>query len=312
MPRVSVIIPVYNGERYIEEAIESVLAQTFRDFELIVVNDGSTDGTQQGLEKYHDRISVISQQNRGLPAARESGLRTARSPLVAFLDSDDTWLPRKLERQVEFAEAHPEYGIVTTDQLSFTDTGVICQSIKEWYRVYNGYILEKLLFGNWISSSAAMVRRECFEKVHTFGLERPAYGEDWLMWMQIAAYFPAYFIDEVLVRRRVHPNSMSSQGGEIQFRCLFRNLEIVRELIPELRARPELIREVYFRLCFRRGLKDLRALELRNARDKLRRAVGYKPYAVGGWAFLAASYVPARILRGVKQIVKGWRQLRFG
>ena len=305
MPQVSVIIPVYNGEKYIEEALESAFAQTFQDFEVIVINDGSTDATEERLAKYQDRIVYVKQENRGLAATRGVGVEKARGEFIAFLDADDIWLPTKLERQVEFAHAHPEYGIVTTDALNFEGDCLITSSLKDWYQVSSGWVLERLLFGNWISASAAMIRRECFDKVSTFDVPPPAFGEDWLMWMQIAAYYPIFFIDKVLVRRRLHPESMSSQGGEIQFQCLLRNLEILREKIPQLKARPDLIDKAAFRICFNRGLGDLRAVRLLRAREKLRRAVGYKPYSFKALLLLAVSYLPSSLLGAIKS---GWKR----
>jgi glycosyltransferase involved in cell wall biosynthesis len=309
-PVVSVIIPVYNGEAFIEEALESVFAQTYRDFEVIVVNDGSTDATEQRLVKYQGRINYVRQENQGQSASRHEGLTLAKGSLIAFLDADDAWLPRKLERQVGFSQVRPEYGIVTTDALSFRGEEVVTRSIKDWCDVPNGNVVEKLLFANWIVPSAAMVRKECFEKVALYPSQPPEYGEDWLMWMQIAAYYPVYFIDEVLVRRRLHPGSVSSQGAEAWFSCLIRNLEIVRERIPQLKARPRLVDEAAFRVCYNRGLNDLRAVELARAREKLRLALRYKPRAVKTWAGLIAAHTPEWAVRGLKKIVKKARQLR--
>src|SRR5271165_7143352 len=99
-PLISVVIPTYNYGRYVPQAVESVLAQTFKDFEIIVVDDGSTDDTPQQLEPYQDRIRVHKQANQGVSAARNAGVRLARAALVAFLDADDVWHPRKLEIQM--------------------------------------------------------------------------------------------------------------------------------------------------------------------------------------------------------------------
>jgi Glycosyl transferase family 2 len=304
MPEVSVIISVYNGEKYLKEALESVFAQTFRDFELIVVNDGSTDGTEECLSAYREHIVYIRQVNRGLAASRGVGLQEAKGSLVAFLDADDIWLPEKLERQVDFARRHPEYGIVTTDALCFMEERIIVRSLKESYKPSSGNILEKLLFGNWIPPSAALIRRECFQKVTTFDVPPPGYGEDWLMWMQIAAYYPIHFIDEVLVRRRLHPESMSSHGGEVQFRCLFRNLEILRQRMPQFFASGQLIEEAAFRLCINRGLNDLRAIEIARAREKLKRALDYRPHSLKALLLLGVSYCPPWALGLVKKLRK--------
>lgn len=297
------IIPVYNGEKYIEEALESVFAQTFQDFEVIVINDGSTDGTEQRLAKYFPRIRYLLQDNQGQSASRKVGLELAEGLLIAFLDADDAWLPKKLERQVEFAQTHPEYGIVTTDQLSFRDNEVVCPSYKTIFKITNGFILERILFGHWISTSAALIRRECFDKVVFYSSEPPEFAEDWMMWMQIAAYYPIYFIDEVLVRRRLHAGNVSYQKEEAQFQCLLRNLEILREKIPRLKARPRVIDEAAFRICFSRGVTDLRAVELPRARERLQRAVSYKPHAIKAWAALCATYIPAGVLYGLKKVM---------
>lgn len=309
MPLVSVIIPVYNGEKYIEEAMNSVYAQTFRDFELIVINDGSTDCIEGRLEKYRNRMIYLAQENRGISAARNHGLQVARGTLIAFLDADDIWLPQKLERQVEFARAHPEYGIVAADVEAFDKRGILNCSVKNRYPISNGYVMEKLLFYNWIGTSAAMVQRECFEKVGTFDEEPGILGEDWMMWVRIAAQYPIYFIDEVLVRHRVHPESISHSDPEAQFLNLFRNLEKLRTSIPQLATRPDLIREASYRIAFNRGLADLQGIKTRRAQDKLWRAIRYKPYALQAWVLCIASYSPPWVLRGAKQLVRFRRHL---
>ena len=303
-PSVSVIIPVYNGERYIEEALDSVFAQTFRDFEVIVVNDGSTDRTEERLSRYRDRMLYAAQRNRGLSASRQEGLERAHGTFIAFLDADDIWLPLKLERQVRFARAHPEYGIVTTDAERFDESGVILSSLKSWYQPRSGYVMENLLLNNWIPPSAAMVRRECFERVGAVEVEPPGYGEDWVMWVQIAACYQVYFIDEVLVRRRVHPGSMTSRESDVQFQCLLRDLEVMKERVPALRQRPQLVRDAAFRICLNRGRNDLHAVEVSGARQKLKLALGFKPYYPTAWGLLAAAYTPAWFLRGVRVAVR--------
>jgi glycosyltransferase involved in cell wall biosynthesis len=310
LPLVSVIIPVYNGEKYIAEALESVFAQTLQNFEIIVINDGSTDRTEQQLEKYRDRIHYVQQENRGLAATRGRGVGLARGSLIAFLDADDVWLPEKLERQVEAAREHPDCGIVTTDALAFSGERVVLRSMKEKEnRPKSGDVLEDLLFGNWIPPSAAMVRRECFEKVQTFDVPPPGYGEDWLMWMQIAAYRPVHFIDQVLVRWRLHSNNMGHHGGDTQFRCLLRNFEIIRERVPHLNGRPNLIDRAAFQVCFRRGFDDLRNLATDQARDKLRLALHYNVRSARTWLLFGIAQLPSAVLRRLRTATRAGRRL---
>jgi glycosyltransferase involved in cell wall biosynthesis len=303
-PNISVIIPVFNGEEYIEEALNSVFAQSFRDFEVIVVNDGSTDGTGRLLEQFSGKIKCLTQENKGLVAARARGIEDARGQWIAFLDADDIWLPNKLERQVSEATGHPECGIIASDFLSFEGTTVVCRSVKQLYSPRNGHICQELLFGNWITPSAAMIRRGCFHKVQTFDLPRPAFGEDWLMWMQITPYYPVRFIDEVLVRRRIHSNNMSRVDEEGQFRALLRNFELVNKLVPEIGNRPELTRRALSSICINRGKRNLMESKVTLARDKFRRAISYKPYSISGWVYLALSSTPGPLLRRAATVSK--------
>lgn len=288
MPQVSVVMPVFNGEAFLEEALDSVLAQTFADWELIVVNDGSRDGTAAIAERYAEkdrRIRVITQSNRGLAASRGVAVAAAQGALVAFLDADDVWLEHKLQRQVEAAAGHPECAIITSDALSFDVAGVVVPSLKTWYKPGSGDVLDRLLFGNFIPPSAAMARRGPLLAVSTYDVPPPGYGEDWLMWMQIAARAPIHFVDEVLVRRRIHDGAMSSQAADIQFQCLMRNFAIVRERIPRLS--PRRVDQAVFQISWNRGWRDITALRLKPAQEKLAYARAARPWAIrprlAGW-----------------------------
>ncbi|MBZ5700350.1 MAG: glycosyltransferase family 2 protein [Acidobacteriia bacterium] len=309
MPKVSVIIPVYNGGKYIAATLETVFAQTFRDFEVIVINDGSSDGTEQVLSPYRGRIVYLLNDHGGPALSRNRGLDAASGTHIAFLDADDLWHPEKLEKQVACAEAHPEYGIITTDAAVFDGTGILATSSKAGKHIPSGFVLEHLLFDNWIGTSCAMVRRECFEKVGKFDEERFVWGEDWIMWMRIAAHYPVYFLDEVLVQYRVHPQGYSRANLEKHFQDLLYDLDKLERFIPKLSARPELVREARFRLCLRSGWDDLQSLEVDRARDKLRRAVRYKPQSVKAWALLGSACVPPAILRAVKYTLKSARRM---
>jgi len=300
MPQVSIILPVYNCERYVEEAVESIFRQTFRDFELIVVNDGSSDGTERRLQKYLGRMTYLRQEHRGPGAARNRGLQIACGPLIAFHDADDIWFPRKLERQVEFAQAHPEYGIVATDAMWFDERGIVRRSKKSMYPISSGYVMDKLLFHNWIAVPAVLVRRECFDKVGTFDEEPGRRGTDWTMWVRIAAYFPVHFMDEILIAIRVYQSSFSRRDPEARFESYFHNLEKLANTVPPLAARPELVREAAFRVCLRHAVENLCDIEPERARAKLRRALGLKRRSLRAWALLVAAHTPRWGLRGLK------------
>jgi GT2 family glycosyltransferase len=310
MPLVSVIIPVYNGEKYIEEALDSVFAQTFPDYEIIVVNAGSTDGTEQRIEKYGGRLKYLLQEHTAsVGASRNYGLRVAKAPLIAFLDADDLWLPAKLQKQVEFAGAHPEYGIITTDVEWFGEEGVTNSSLKKLFPIVNGQVMEQLLFHNWVATSAAMVRRECFDKLGVFDEEPGPTHEDWMMWMRIASRYHVYFVDEVLVRHRQHWGSHSQRDSTRALRYSYDSYRKLEEAIPQLAARPDLMREGRFRFCLRYGLHALQVNEIERARQCLKQALEYKAYSPRTWALLAAAYAPARVLWSLKRMVKACRKL---
>jgi glycosyltransferase involved in cell wall biosynthesis len=169
MPKVSVIIPTYNSASYIIEAVESVLNQTYKDFEVIVVDDGSTDNTHTLLEPYLDRIMYRFQENRGESIARNEGIRIAQGEYITFLDSDDWWMPSKLERQVPLMEAIPEAVLAYAYSITVDDKS---QPIKFRGRPYVGRgeaglssIFDRLVISNCITNAnTVIVRNEILEK----------------------------------------------------------------------------------------------------------------------------------------------------
>lgn len=286
-PFVSIIIPTFNSERYVRECLESVFAQTFRDYEVIVVDDGSTDQTVSILQGLGERIRLVARENRGPAAARNEGIRLARGKWVAFLDSDDLWLPHKLQVQAQVARDHPEYGLITTEASSFDEAGIREERMKaSLYEIRNGRVAEHLLFGNWVQTSGVMIRRECFEKVGYFHEERGLRGTDWIMWMQIAAEYPIYFIAEPLAKVRFVPQSFSHGDPEKQFWTLFRALDIIQESIPTLS--PRLIRKRKCDICFKRAVRDAKESLFANARKKLWYSLRLDPLQPRAWALVLA------------------------
>ncbi|MGF1750750.1 glycosyltransferase family 2 protein [Vibrio cionasavignyae] len=213
---VSVIIPAYNVEKYIEDCLRSVLSQTVKPKEIIVVNDGSSDTTLALVKQYeneYDNIRCISKQNAGLSDARNSGIRVATSKYIAFLDSDDLWHPTKLAKQLDlFDDDNLELGLVYSayelcDQNSQPTTGIIIDPCIK------GDALEHLIEkGNLISGSGSgvLIKRSVFEDVGEFDISL-RYAEDLDMWIRIAEKYHVDFVDEVLVIIRTHSDSMQAQ-----------------------------------------------------------------------------------------------------
>jgi len=215
-PRASVIVPCYNRAWAIEAAVESVLAQDFKDFELIVVDDGSTDDTLKRLARYGTRLRILQQDRRGVSAARNLGIRQAGGALIAFLDSDDLWRPGKLVRQMEFFETHPEALICQTEEI-WVRRGVRVNP-KTRHRKPSGWIFEPSLALCLVSPSAVMARRVLFEQVGFFDEDLPA-CEDYDLWLRVSCRFPIHLIDEPLVvKQGGHADQLSRAPGLDRFR----------------------------------------------------------------------------------------------
>jgi glycosyltransferase involved in cell wall biosynthesis len=205
MPKVSVIVPAYNAMTYLPETLKSVLQQTFTDFEVLIIDDGSTDNIVQWTGELVDsRVKLIVQQNQGASVARNTGIAQAQGEYIAFLDADDLWEPTKLEKQVHCLEENPEIGLVHTNMLLIDwqgkSSGRVMKSNAE------GDALKQLLKQNTIATSSVIVRNDCLKTVGEFD-RNLRYSQDWDMWVRIAARYPLAVIKEPLVSYRQHPNN---------------------------------------------------------------------------------------------------------
>ncbi len=218
-PFVSVIIPTYNRWPMLCDAIESVLGQSYKDFELIVVDDGSKDGTVEKLMSYSSALRVLSQLGRGVAAARNIGVRWSSGRYLAFLDSDDLWEPGKLETQVAFMEAHPEIQICQTEEI-WIRNGVRVNPKKK-HRKPSGDIFRASLDLCLVSPSAVMMTRELMERLGGFD-EVFIVCEDYDLWLRIAVDTPVPLIPEPLVLKRGgHGDQLSrSTWGLDRFRAM--------------------------------------------------------------------------------------------
>jgi len=202
-----VIIPTYNRVASIGRAIESVLSQTYAQYELIVVDDGSTDGTMSLLETYADRIRVIHQNNRGVSAARNTGIRAARGVFIALLDSDDCWLPQKLEMQTAFFRTCPPALICQTEEIWIRNGKRV--NPKRRHQKFSGMIFEKTLPLCLVSPSAVMIRKSLFDEVGFFDESLPA-CEDYDLWLRITWKYPVHLIDTpLIVKHGGHSDQLS-------------------------------------------------------------------------------------------------------
>ena len=255
-PLVSVVIPTYNRGWIVRDAIDSVLGQTYADFELIVVDDGSTDRTPQILDAYGDRLKVIRQANQGVSAARNRGIGDCSGPLIALLDSDDIWLPEKLAVQVDFYKENPAALICQTEEIWIRNDLRVNPGKR--HRKPSGMIFERSLDLCLVSPSAVMVRRELFEKVGLFDESLPA-CEDYDLWLRVGCRFPVHLIDKPLtIKRGGHEDQLSRQSSldRYRIRSLVKLIEADRLTLPQRNAAVIALREkcaVYANGCLKRG-----------------------------------------------------------
>lgn len=220
MPKVSVIIPTYNRLPMLKEAINSVLSQDFEDFELIVVDDGSTDGTSDEIRGMGGRVRLVQHpENRGVSAARNRGILHARGKYIAFLDSDDLWMKGKLKIQVNFFDENPQYPLCYTDEIWIRREKRVNPMKK--HAKYSGWIFEKCLPLCIISPSSAMMRKTLFTKVGLFDEALPV-CEDYDFWLRVSARFPIFFINrKLIIKRGGHPDQLSQRSwGNDRYRVI--------------------------------------------------------------------------------------------
>jgi glycosyltransferase involved in cell wall biosynthesis len=208
---ISVILPIYNGERYLAATIESILSQTYQHYEIIAVNDGSHDCSAEIVKRYFTsgRLKYIEQVNQGVANARNTGIEHSSGEFVAFVDQDDLWSPDKLEKQIAYMQAHADVALVhgRVECIDGDGARISCEG-----RVYvddtSGYCAERLLTGNRIAVPTVMVRRSCLNAVG-FLDQTFAPSDDWHLWLRLALRFPFGFLDEVLATYRVHDSNES-------------------------------------------------------------------------------------------------------
>ncbi len=198
MSSISVIIPTYNRIETLPRAIESVLAQTHPADELIIVDDGSSDGSAAWIIEHYPQITLIEQQNSGVSAARNLGIEAARGEWIALLDSDDEWLPKKLEKQLALLVSDPVFKLVHSDEI-WIRNGVRVNQMKK-HSKKGGWIFHNCLPRCAISPSAVMIHRAIFDDVGLFD-ESLLACEDYDLWLRITSRYPVLYCDEPLIQK---------------------------------------------------------------------------------------------------------------
>ena len=205
---VSIIMPAFNAGKYIKKSIDSVLLQSYTNWELIIINDGSTDNTIYIVEQYNDsRIKILNQTNQGVAQARNTGIFNSKGYYIAFLDSDDVWLENKLEVQIKFMVNNPNFILSYTDYYSFVNNEKIINN-KQLLPFKIEKIEDKLLVFNFIPTLTVMVISPILKKLKGFDIN--LFGpEDWELWIRISDLGDFYFIDQKLAMYREHVGGIS-------------------------------------------------------------------------------------------------------
>lgn len=302
MPKVSILLTCYNHIRFLPECLESILAQTYQDFEIIAIDDGSKDGTREWLAARPEPIKrIFNEKNLGTYGSLNRALAEATGEFIAVLNDDDVWAPTKLERQLELFAAHPKVGLVHTDGGFIDGEGKPISGSPlgfEFPRTETGDVLLDLLYQNKIIASAVLVRRECFEQLGGFN---PAYfgSGDWEMWLRIAEQFEVGFVAEPLTFYRVHGANASHKLDRI-----WKDDEQLREWI---RTRESVYRgkgydEVVLRAALSHNEACLGTVKVLNGnpqegRRAYRRSLALRPSRFKSYVRLVASYLPRPLFR---------------
>ena len=302
---VSVVLGVFDAAWCVERALDSVLAQTLPPVEILVCDDGSTDGTPELVERrYGDRVTVLRLEHRNSAEARRAGFARARQPWLALLDADDWWEPHKLERQLDYAAAHPEVKWLCTDGAFVSANGVERESwLADYFapvRELHGDLFHALLQRCFPLTSSMLVDHECYEAVG--GMDgRLVYSHDYDLWLRLAARWPGAVLPERLVSYWTQPGSLS-RNFEGRNRD---DLDILERVARgELRSDPEVRRAAAERVAakaFQIGLWCMRTRRPEEGRALLCRAAHAGPLPRRAVA-LAGSLLPDAAVPAVMRL----------
>ena len=301
MADVSVVIATYNRAAQVKEAIDSVLAQTTPVREIIVVDDGSRDNTREQLLSYGDKIRTFFQKNGGASAARNLAMCEAKGEWIAFLDDDDVWLPNKIERQMEVADANPALGLI------YCSDYAVDEHLKILYTrnaaISNrGEVFERLLIKNFIFTSCVMARRSAVEKAGHMNMEFK-FAQDWDLWLKIAAEHPVDFAPEPLVLYR--QSSAGCLTKDMKAEDRLREMKEICEQGVKLRKVPQsAARRARFEIESQWASTALVQGHNRHAFPHALLSIWLQPKSTEGYRLTAHSLVPSSLRTRAKQILK--------
>lgn len=285
-PLVTVITPTYNREKYLPEAIDGVLEQTFGNFELIVVDDGSTDNSSEILAAYNakdDRVRTFQQENQGQSIARNRGLAEARGKFICFLDSDNYWPAEKLQQQIDLFEKHPSADVIYGDTITINEEGR--ELTRHNMTRYSGHIAKWMLRDNCVSMNTAMARRKCFDQMGGMSGQRRV-ADDYDLWLKFSARYQFLYVPEFWAYYRVMEDQISSDKTA--------RFDSNEAIIHNFRTNyPDAVTETEFDAGFAvfhvRKARYLASVgRKKEAFGELYKALGYRPFGKVVWRGVAA------------------------
>ena len=298
-PLISVVVPVYNQEKFVQETIESVLSQQGVEFEVIAINDGSTDRSSGILKQYQDKIIVMEQKNLGVAEARNAGIRRARGDWIAFLDGDDRYLPGHLAQAREFAGQHPEAILFYGDALVIEETGARLGRQKS----HPEPSLENLALGNFIVASSVIARKTLFESGEWFRSLHPA--EDWDLWLRAAERGTLCHYPWLGVEYRKHFASATQTKLEQAEHC---NLVILEDFFRRHPERKNLERRARATVYYESAVRSLRHQALKESRQKIRQSLELDWKRKNSWLVLFLSLLPGAWVRRLIEFTRSVRK----
>ena len=303
-------MPAYNARAYIAQAVASVLAQDYANLELLVVDDGSTDGTAQHPALQDRRIHILQQANSGPAAARNLGLAQARGDLVAFIDADDLWLQSKLSAQVSYLQAHPDISIVFGGFHRWEPAAdghfvmpIVTPAPSDAHTLIqpSGWIYTDLLLDSVIHIITAMVRKPVFDSVGVFDT-RLATGEDYDFWLRVSRQFKIDQLAQTLACYRIHPVSLTTipRPESNEYRVLTQALQTWGVIGPDGQTVDgETLRNRLFGICFGHAYLHFWNGSRRQARKAFAQALGHSFWHPKVWMYwLLSSALSATSSKG--------------
>jgi len=312
MPRVSVIIPTFNCARYLGRAIDTALGQTYKDYEILVIDDGSTDETSELIGQYDGKIRYFYQSNKGVSCARNLALSEANGEFFAYLDADDMWYPQKLEAQVAFLDRHRDCGLVHSEVSVIDEMDHVLHlqfNHESGRKVPQGHCVRDLLRQNHIKAPTVLERRDCIERAGTFD-ERLNGTEDYLHWIVVAMEGSAFgYIAEPLAMYRWRQGNLSNnvrrmnEDVERIFGIILKEKSLAQRCGREA---ADIVRDRLYSIQRDLAYLDRTEGQIDYARRRILNLIGEWPLRAELYVELAKAYVPLTMAAKLRSLKERW------